>query len=67
MHHRRFGDTTAAGISPATSAAGLAISGEDVPFLVAAIALMSRKSPDHANTGLQATLQNLIVHSGKQD
>ena len=61
-------------MSPATAAAALAILGasaytvqEDAHFLAAVLALMSRPSPDHANTGLQATSQNLITHSGKQD
>ena len=71
---RPFGYASAAGMSPATAAVALAKSGvsaytvqEDVHFLSAVIALMSRPSPDHANTGLQAKSQNLIAHSGKQD
>jgi len=71
---RPFGDAAATGMSPATAAAGLAISGasaytnqENVHFLAAAIALMSIPLPDHASTGLQATSRNLIAHSGKQD
>ena len=56
---RPFGYAAAVGMSPATAAAALAISGvsaytvqEDVPFLSAVIALMPRPSQDHANTGL---------------
>ena len=40
---------------------------EDAHFLAAVLALMSRPSPDYTNTGLKATSQNLIAHSGKQD
>ena len=74
---RTIGDAAAAGMSPATAAAGLAISGasaytnqENVRFHAAAIAvnpLMSIPLPDHANTGLQAKSRNLIPHSGEQD
>ena len=74
---RTIGHAAAAGMSPATAAAGLAISGasaytnqENVRFHAAAIAvnpLMSIPLPDHANTGLQAKSRNLIPHSGEQD
>ena len=71
---RPFGYAAEAGMSSATAAAALAILGvsaytdqDDANFLAAVLALMSRPSPDHANTGLQATSQNLIAHSGKQD
>ena len=67
-------DSSEAGMSPATAAAALAISGvstytvqEDVHFLADVKALMLRPSLDHPNTCLQATSQNLIAHSGKQD
>ena len=66
--------TTAAGMSPATAAADLAILGvstftvhDNVHFLATVMALMLRKPPYHLGNVIQAPKQNSFANCGKHD